>query len=513
MTKTRARHAPKQKSASTATTVAQEAELVEMDGAIKLLKTTRPTFYRWLREGRIKGLKVGRQWRFRKEDIERFLRGEGPRVELHADIRPLFDQFNERLVKLGAEPATFARGADEVGQVANAMAQLGVKMRASDLHLESLNLDGKQVGLVRLRIDGALYKVAEFDHRLLVPLTDHWKGMAKCNVNVRRMTQDGRILLDVEGRQLDLRFNFFPGALGENMTMRLLDPRLTHSLDFEKWGLAPEALEKLRAALNCPYGLIVVSGPTGTGKTSMLYACINKLSGEKRKIISIEDPVEYILPWVEQIPVKVNEGLTFHAALRAALRSAADVLMVGEIRDAEILGVSIEAVFTGHLLLTTLHTPDAATGLARLVRMCGEPFLVADACRLMVAQRLVRQNCRECSAEEPVQDQARLQQVLDEARKGGLVLDGLPGKLQRGKGCKACNFTGYHGRMLVTEMLAMSPEIGGALLRGAPVPEVRALAISQGMKTLVADAVRRLLAGETSLDEVVSLSRSMSMAE
>ena len=475
-------------------------ELLDMAQAIALLKTTRPTFYRWLRAGKIKGMKVGRQWRFTREDIERFLKGQRPKIELPTDIGPLVKALAARLAKLGGKDPSPPE-VEPVQRAVNLIIVIGVRMSATDISIEPFE-DGTHL---RYRVDGVLHPVAQFDNRLLPAVAECFKRMAACDVLQKRLPQDGRILLSLRepDGEVDLRVSFLPAYLGESMTIRVI-ARLEVILSLDRIGYAGHDRRKVLRALHAPWGLTVVAGPTGSGKTTVLYSCLNHLVSPERKILSIEDPVEYLLPGVTQIPIMERDGVTFERALRACLRSAPNVIMVGEIRNFDALMVSLQASLTGHLVLTTLHTDSAANTLKRMIDIGAPPFVIADATRLVSSQRLVRLLCQECSTpEEPPQH------LLDQAerlcREGGIGWDALQGKFRKPVGCAKCSQTGYRGRTLIAEVLEVTPEIGRALRDGAPVEQLQAIAVGQGMTTQAADGVRRAAEGQTTLQEVFNV--------
>jgi len=480
-------------------------QLLTMRQAIELLKTSRPTFYRWVREGRLVGTKLGRQWRFQRGDVERFLAGQAPRIELRADPAPLVAALAQRLEGLGVK----GYASDEPDAIARAIAlmvRLAVAMQASDFHIEPYTTGGPEgaIAVLRYRVDGVLHPVARIDIRLLPAIDERFKGLAACDVRERVRPQDGRILARVAdtGRLMDLRVCFVSALLGPSLTVRVLDPDVVHLLNLDRIGYAQRDKEKLLRALRAPWGTVIISGPTGCGKTTVIYACLNHLATPDRKLMSIEDPVEVLLPGVVQVPLRPHEGVTFPTALRAFLRSAPNVIHVGEIRDLETLQIVHQAALTGHLLLTTLHADEAARALKRMVEIGSDPFLVADSTKLIIAQRLIRKLCPECSVEaQPPASQ--LEQAAGLASAGGLDWAALPRAFRAPRGCPKCHQTGFRGRGVIAEALEVTPEIGAALRRAAALDELRAIAVGQGMTSLAADGVRRAAEGLTSLEEAL----------
>ncbi|MEW6356926.1 MAG: ATPase, T2SS/T4P/T4SS family [Planctomycetota bacterium] len=486
--------------------VMEGQELLEMDQAIAILKTTRPTFYRWLRAGKIKGMKLGRQWRFYREEIERFLKGEEPHVDLPANIRPLVQTLRKQA--LGGCGRDVTGGKDDVGAAVSLMLHVAYHMRASDIHVAPHMQEAAKgaIAILRVRVDGILHVLAEFDIRLLPAIVERWKALANCSVKENKRPQDGRILINLLDRNqakkhLDLRVNFLPACLGESVTVRILDASAVR-LRLDHFDYAESDRAKLLRAIEAPWGMVIVSGPTGSGKTTTLYACINHVSKPGDKVMTIEDPVEYFLPWAVQVQLIVKEGLTFATGMRAILRSDPDVIMVGEIRDMETLTLSQQAALTGHLVLANLHADEAARALIRMVDMGSDPFLVGDSTKMVMAQRLVRKLCSDCSVEDTPPETALIR-AAQFARSGGLGWDTLPKQFRKAVGCKKCGQTGFKGRIAIVEVLEVTPEIASALRRGASVEELRTIAVGQGMTTMAADGIRRAANGTTTIAEVI----------
>ena len=482
----------------------RDREVIDFNEAIVMLQTTRPTFYRWMREGKLKGFKVGRKWRFYRDDIERFMRGQEPEFELPADINPLIENLRTRVEELGAQDVAPSDAAP-VQHAVSLMIRLAGAIRASDIHLSPHVDEGslQGVAVLRYRVDGVLQVAAEIDIRLLSPIVEQWKKLAACNVNEKLKPQDGRILVEFNDNQkrLDLRVCFLAANLGEAVTVRILD-RDAISLTLENIHYSPRDKKILSERLAAPWGVVLVTGPTGSGKTTALYACVNQVAKPEVKVMSIEDPVEFHLPWVVQTQLRPAAGVTYPVALRSVLRSDPDVVLVGELRDRDSLLIAQQCALTGHLVLTSMHADEAALALVRMVEMGSEPFLVGDATKLVVAQRLVRLLCPHCA--KPQKPPA---EMLGEAKQlaaaGGLEWSSLKREFRKPVGCPKCTKSGYRGRNVVAEALEVTPEIRAALRQGASVEEIRSIAIEQGMVPLPADGVRRAGEGYTSLEEAL----------
>ncbi|OPZ91612.1 MAG: Type II secretion system protein E [candidate division TA06 bacterium ADurb.Bin417] len=434
-------------------------------------------------------------------DIESFIKGEQPEIELRADIGPLIGRLE---TKLKAAGVTGRRGEPEkkLEYAVRLMIELGLGLRASDIHLSPhIREDGRgNIGMLRYRIDGILHPEAEIDPRLLPAITGRWKTVAGCNPTETSAPQNGRSLLNVRGEELDLRISFHPSVLGESITARILSSKqVIQALSLDRIGYARSDLDRILKALKAPAGMIIVSGPAGCGKTTNLYASVRQIAGPGLKVMSVEDPVEFLLPWVVQ--ARIREEFTFPAAIRSFLRSDPDVIMIGEIRDYQTLALAQQAALTGHLVLTTLHAGNAAGALKRLVDIGSDPLIVRDAASLILAQRLVRRLCVHCSIEAaPTPDSLTAAERI--AREGGVNWKELPKKFRKAVGCPKC-YLGFRGRTVIAETLEMTPEVGRLLLEGAPAEEIERAAVGQGMITFAADGMRRAAAGETTIEEVL----------
>lgn len=367
-----------------------------------------------------------------------------------------------------------------------------VRRRASDIHLEPLERRFR----VRYRIDGRLLEVESPPKRLQLPLISRVKIMADLSIAEKRLPQDGRIQRVVDGRPIDLRVSSVPTAHGESVVMRLLDAEGLKP-GIGELGLSAADAAQLRRLIGLADGMVLVTGPTGSGKTTTLYSCLHDINRPDRKIITVEDPVEYQLTGVNQVPVRSEVGLSFAAALRAMLRQAPNVVMVGEIRDRETAEIAINAALTGHLVFSTLHTNDAPGAITRLFDLGVKPFLVASALRAVVAQRLVRRVCDACAQSfEP-----------DEATRQIFALHGIEApdlRCREGSGCSACNNTGYRGRLAIFEFFVVNEETERLIHRHAELPTLRSAARHAGMRTLRFDGIQKAAAGFTTLDEVMA---------
>jgi len=366
--------------------------------------------------------------------------------------------------------------------------------RASDIHLEST----RQGLCTRLRVDGVLTELPSPPKGLQAAVVSRIKLLAQLDIAERRAPQDGRIRVRLEERELDLRVSTVPTLYGESVVLRLLD-RGGRPVGLDELGLAPQALEIFRRLAERPHGILLATGPTGSGKTTTLYAALGLRQRTAEKIITVEDPVEYHLEGVTQVPVNLKAGMTFAGALRSILRQDPDVLMVGEMRDAETAGVAVQAALTGHLVFSTLHTNDAASALTRLVDLKVEPYLIAATLEGVLAQRLVRKICPDCRARyKPDPGAAAL---LAQQPVGQLTLE-------RGQGCAACRQTGYRGRTGIFELLAMTEEIKRDLLKAPNAGAIRHLAEREGMVTLRQDGWRKVQAGLTTVEEVLRVAEA-----
>ena len=372
-------------------------------------------------------------------------------------------------------------------KMANAIINKAVRVRASDIHIEPM-----QHGVrVRFRIDGLLQEIMTVSKDYQRPLISRIKIVAGLDIAERRVPQDGRCTMMSPQGEFDFRVSTYPSVFGEKVVIRLLD-KSSVRIDMQRLGMGEDIVELLKHKVDEPQGLVLVTGPTGSGKTTTLYAALNHLNAIHRNIVTIEDPVEYQLPGITQANVNPLAGVTFAAGLRSILRQDPDVILVGEVRDTETANIAIESALTGHLVLTSLHSNDSAAALTRLIDMGVEPFLVGASITASVAQRLLRiicPNCQHTYKPDP--------QLLERL---GLPLDH---EYVQGVGCETCTKTGYRGRMGIYELMDVTPEIRKMILSGANATEIRDHASTHGMRTLRQDAIHRVLSGKTTVEEVV----------
>jgi len=374
----------------------------------------------------------------------------------------------------------------------NAVVHQAVREGASDLHFEPDESNLR----IRYRVDGVLREASIQSKSIHASVVSRVKIMAQLDIAERRLPQDGRARIEISGKEYDLRVSTFPTIHGENVVLRVLD-KTTALLGTGDLGLAPEPLEELSRMIERPNGIVLVTGPTGSGKTTTLYSCINKINTVDRNIVTLEDPVEYHLPSIRQTQVDPDVGLSFARGLRALLRQDPDVIMVGEIRDGETAEIAVRSALTGHLVLSTLHTNDAAGALPRLLDMKIEPFLLSSAMLGVVAQRLVRRVCEKCRKKSapPAETLAELGAAA------------VQGEFVVGAGCMACGQTGYRGRLGIFELLVVSDEIRDLIVSRASTEEIARAARRTGMATLRDDALRKATQGITTLSEVIRVTR------
>jgi len=371
------------------------------------------------------------------------------------------------------------------------------KTKASDIHIEPLEKDIR----IRYRIDGVLHDVEHHPKRLLAAIISRIKIMTgTMSIDEKRVPQDGRITMSFNDKELDMRVSIVPTNNGESVVMRVLD-KSSLRLGLSDLGFLSDDQSRFERLLTLPDGIILVTGPTGSGKTTTLYACLNFINRPDRKIITVEDPVEYELAGINQVMVKEDIGMTFASALRAMLRQAPNIIMIGEIRDMETAGIAIQASLTGHLVFSTLHTNDAPSAVARLTDIGIKPFLIASAVRAIMAQRLVRKLCVECKSPSTLTDR--------ELRSLGLEASQMLGAHIMGpQGCNKCRQFGFRGRMCILEIFEIDDEVRSMVNENLTTPQLRRRARQLGMRTLREDGIRKVLAGLTTADEVIEATMS-----
>ncbi len=366
-----------------------------------------------------------------------------------------------------------------------------VNSRASDIHIEPYEKDL----LVRFRVDGILYKMHTPPKKLQSAIISRLKIMSNLNIAENRLPQDGRIQIKIGTKDIDIRVSIFPTHYGERVVLRLLN-KTDMSFELEKIGFQKHMLDKFKKVIEKPHGILLVTGPTGSGKSTTLYCVLTKLNSPDVNILTVEDPIEYQLQGVGQMQVKTKIDLTFASGLRSILRQDPDIIMVGEIRDLETAEIAVQSALTGHSVFSTLHTNDAASGVTRLLDMGIEPFLIASSINAFLAQRLIRTLCPKCKA--------AYKPTKNELSDAGIKQAQLKnGKIFKPKGCDACLNTGYSGRTGIYELLPISNPIRKLVMSRADAEQIKDLAVKEGMRTLLNDGVEKVLAGVTSLEEVI----------
>jgi general secretion pathway protein E len=377
-------------------------------------------------------------------------------------------------------------------RMVNLIMQRAVESRASDIHVEPFEQRLK----VRFRVDGVLKEVEAPPVRSTAAVISRIKIMAKLNIAERRLPQDGRIKLQVVGKELDLRVSTVPTMYGESVVIRLLHKE-SIKFDFDSLGFEGEVLRRFLDVLAMPHGIILITGPTGSGKSTSLYTALHKINTPERKIITVEDPVEYQLEGVNQIQTKPQIGLTFASALRSIVRQDPDVIMIGEMRDLETARIAVQSALTGHLVLSTLHTNDAAGGVTRLMDMGLEDYLITSTVNGILGQRLVRKLCPHCRETYPALQEMVYELKLDRFQPNGEVM------LSRAVGCERCDGLGYKGRLAIVEFLVMTDDLRRLVMTHAQARQIEELALKEGMRTMYEDGMRKAVLGLTTIEEVM----------
>lgn len=409
-------------------------------------------------------------------------------VESSYDISASFAQSQEDLGQELSLDKLIARAEEApVVKLVDLIIRQAIDERASDIHIEPF----KDKISLRYRIDGKLYEIPPPAKHLHLPLVSRVKILAKLDIAEKRLPQDGGILVRIDERPVDIRVSIIPTIYGEKAVLRILD-RGSVKLNLDYIGFDPKQLEQVRKAIFSPYGLIFITGPTGSGKSTSLYAILNEIKGPAKNIITVEDPVEYKMDEINQVQIKPEIGLTFAAAMRSFLRQDPDIMLVGEVRDLETAQICIRSALTGHLVLSTLHTNDAPSAVTRLMDIGIEPYMLAPSLLIVIAQRLIRKLCLDCKeAYEPASAQL----------KGASIKAEL---IYRPKGCVKCNNTGYKGRTCIVEVMPVTLEIQDLINQRASFQKIREAARAAGMQTLYESGIRKAESGITSLEEVFS---------
>lgn len=441
--------------------------------------------------------------RFITQDDVRFDTGNDEEVRRlmkfwRAELSPQIESNDDELFVSGFEDDEALKDlASEapIIRLVNHLFARALDLNASDIHFEPNEnyLD------VRCRVDGIMTRIERLPIRIHTAVASRLKLMARLDIGEKRLPQDGRIDYQIANKQLDMRVSTLPGVHGESVVLRILD-RGDTSVSLTELGMPEKILSQYQKVITQPHGMILITGPTGSGKTTTLYATLEKISSEKQKIITVEDPVEYQLDGITQIQANASIGLSFAAGLRSIVRQDPDILMVGEIRDHETAEIAIESALTGHLVFSTLHTNDAAGAVTRLQDMGVEGYLISSSLLAIQAQRLVRRVCTDCAETHPL--------TSDEAAVLEIAPEFCP-QVTRGKGCERCGATGYRGRIGLYELLLMSDAIRHHIASGADANVIREQAIQEGMKTLRQDALEKLRAGLTTPEEVVRVTRAI----
>jgi general secretion pathway protein E len=402
--------------------------------------------------------------------------------------------------ELAQEPKDLLESDDAapIIRLVNGLLSQAVKDRASDIHIEPFETDL----VVRFRVDGMMYDVINPPKYVQSAITSRIKVMSGLNIAEKRLPQDGRIRLRIAGRDIDVRVSIIPTAFGERIVLRLLDQAQNLvDLELDRLGFGGENLRRLNRLIRQSHGIILVTGPTGSGKTTTLYACLKQINSPEKNIITIEDPIEYQLHGIGQMQVNPKIDLTFASGLRSILRQDPNVIMVGEIRDAETAEIAIHAALTGHLVFSTLHTNDSFGAVTRLVDMGIEPFLVSSSILAVIAQRLVRLLCKNCR--EPYTPTA------EELSRIGCKMSDVPGPIYRAaaNGCKACRGTGYRGRTSISELMMMDDEVRTLVMKNADAATIRRACTSRDMMLLRQDGADRIIAGLTTIEELLTVTQ------
>jgi general secretion pathway protein E len=487
----------------------KQEEMLSLEEAADVLSVSKSTLYRMIERKEVKGRKVGRQWRFSRADVQAYL-DRGPQAVVlssvgTAEVDALLPSLAEASQQLGlALPSIEPSAASDAKVLAYVthLVHLAIKSLASDIHLAP----ERQSVAVQVRIDGVLHELCRIPSAAYPAVIGQIKGMAGMNSDERSLPQDGRMHFTFDGREFDTRANVLPTVYGESAVMRILD-QTSVLIGLSRLGFTEEDRTRLEGWLRIPSGLLLFTGPTGSGKTTTVYSCLNNIVGPERCTLTTEDPVECQLPHTRQTAVNRRAGLGFPAALRAFLRQDPDIIFVGETRDLETAEIVVQAAVTGHLVLSTLMPSDAVSAVTRLMEMGVEPFMVAGAIHGVIAQRLVRKICPHCKEPVELSDEVKVH-MRELALQGGYA---LPDDVQfyHGAGCDQCFRRGYRGRMALFSLLEMTPALREAVMRRAAPDDLSRIAVQQGMRTLFADGIRKAVEGLTTVDEVFRVAMAL----
>jgi excisionase family DNA binding protein len=489
---------------------AEGEELLSLDEAVQFLSTSRPTLYRLLGQGDLKGLKVGRRWRFRKSDLVAYLErrpaavASAPAEALEAELT----FFDEKLRRAGATTPQEENELVDTGQrkteyLARQIITLAVAVGSSDIHLEPTRQGPEVYLLLRNRIDGLLHEIRRLPSGLHEALVGSLKQMAGMDLGERRLPQWGRVPFPYAGKSFELRVSSLPTLFGEAIVMRILD-KSAQLLGLDRLGLSDHDRERVRSLIRQRNGFLVAAGPMGSGRTTLLYSCLQDVADAGRKTIIVDEVIEHVLPYTTPLQVNKRVGLTFDAALRALMGQDPDIILIGTIQDLPTLQRSQLMSLTGHLLLSHMTANSAVEGIQRLIDVGVEPIVLGRTLLGVVCQRLVRRICAGCKYAYPIppSDDPLGSYIRDQAAAGGYEVP-QDAMLFRGRGCEQCRSSGYKGRIGLFEVLVANEALRGAILRGASAEELTASALENGMRTLMADGIRKAVEGETTVDEVL----------
>lgn len=416
------------------------------------------------------------------------------KVELKDSVKELVINIRNELNSIGTDKNQDQAQASSILQLIEVILKSCIKSRASDIHIEPTENNCT----VRARVDGKLSEIFIFDKDIYPPLASRLKILANLDIAERRKPQDGRFSTDVGGREYDFRFSTLPIMYGESIVLRVLDKEKA-LIRLEDAGMDEAGYKKLHTALKTPYGIILVTGPTGSGKTTTLYGALNELRSVEEKVITVEDPVEYRMNLIQQVQVRASVGLSFADALRSILRQDPDKIMIGEIRDQETLEIAIKAALTGHLVISTLHTNDAISSIPRMVDMGIEPYLISGSLVAIQAQRLIRKICPHCKVED------NLPAAVIAPYKQYLPDDTI---FYKGEGCRECNGVGYMGREMISEVLPISEELSSLIAQSASKDAMMEQALKDGFEPMFANGMKKVISGVSTIEEILRVVKS-----